>query len=319
MPEIIQPMMKIFITGGTGFIGSHVVVEMINKGHSVTILARNPQKVPALSKLPNVKIIRGDISDLRSYKSSLTGHDALIHIALNWGNTAVEMLMNEALSSVQLFQLAAESGIKNIIYTSSTAVNDWVYMDESARKLGAEASVFEHTKQNPVTYYGATKGATELYLQAIAFEYKIKTNIVRPGYTFGNPVVEGANIEADVRFSNIVKAALANAPIELIKHDGTQFIDVVDLAKIYSAILESGVAGQMYFGLGSRFITWEDIAFEAIAMTQSESELLVKHLRWPEEPALFDVTGIQRDLNLSFDGWRGIVMHLKYLIDQFKV
>ncbi|MFA9391866.1 MAG: NAD-dependent epimerase/dehydratase family protein [Prolixibacteraceae bacterium] len=308
--------MRIFLTGGTGFIGAHVVNEMLTKGHSVTILAREVNKIPALHGLRNVKIIKGDVADAKTYQESLKGQEVLIHIALNWGDTAVEMLLNDTLSSVQLFQLAAKAGVKNIIYTSSTAVNDWVYMDDKARALGEEATVFEASKQNPVTHYGATKGATELFLQSIAFEYKITTNCIRPGYTFGNPAIEGASIEADNRFVTIVKAALANEPIEIIKNDGTQFIDAGDLSKIYSAILETGIDGKMYFGLGNRFITWEDVAFETIALTQSKSELVVKDLGWPEAPALFDVAAIKRDFGFSFDSWRNIVMHLKYLIEK---
>jgi UDP-glucose 4-epimerase len=233
---------------------------------------------------------------------------------LHWGNSAVEMLMNDTKSSVQLFELAAKAGVKNIIYTSSTAVNDWVYMDESAREYGSDATVFEYTKQNPVTYYGSTKGATELYLQAIAFEYKIRANVVRPGYTFGNPAVEGGNMEADSRFSILVENAISGNPIEVIKNDGTQFIDASDLAKIYLAILDSDMNGKTYFGLGNRFITWEEVAMETLKLIGSKSELVVKDLGWPSDPALFDVAAIQRDFNMSFSSWGKIVEHLGYLI-----
>ena len=306
--------MKIFVTGGTGFIGSHIVKELSNQGHSVIVLARNIHKVPALGFLPGVKLIPGDIGDVESYIPVLSDVDAVIHVALYWGNSAVEMLMNDTKSSVQLFELAAKAGVKNIIYTSSTAVNDWVYMDESAREFGSKATVYEDTKQNPVTCYGATKGATELYLQATAFEYKIRANIVRPGYTFGNPAVAGGNIEADTRFSSIIENALIGKPIEVIKNDGTQFIDASDLSRIYLAILDSEVNGKTYFGLGNRFITWEEVAIETLKITGSKSELVVKDLGWPAHPALFDVTAIHRDFNMSFNSWRRIVEHLNYLI-----
>jgi UDP-glucose 4-epimerase len=53
--------MKIFLTGGTGFIGSYVVKELSDHGHSVEVLARNPNKVPSLADLPGVKITAGDL------------------------------------------------------------------------------------------------------------------------------------------------------------------------------------------------------------------------------------------------------------------
>jgi len=309
--------MKIFLTGGTGFIGSHVVKELSSQGHTITVLARNVQKVPALAELPGVEIICGDTGNANTYKDALKSKDALVHIALYWGDSAVEMLLNDTLSSVQLFELAAKAGIKSIIYTSSTAVNDWVYMDSSAREQGELNTVYEHTKQNPVTYYGATKGSAELYLKAIGFNYKIRTNIVRPGYTFDNPAVQGGGIESDTRFKDIIAQALKHQPIEQVKNDGTQFIAASDLAKIYSAILDSDTDNKMYFGLGNRFITWEKIALEAIALTRSKSRVVIKDLGWPEKPALFDVGSIQRDFKLSFDSRDKITGHLKYLVSLY--
>ena len=55
--------MKIFLTGGTGFIGSYAVKALVDTGHQLTILARNPQKVPKLYELPGVRIIHGTITD----------------------------------------------------------------------------------------------------------------------------------------------------------------------------------------------------------------------------------------------------------------
>jgi dTDP-4-dehydrorhamnose reductase len=137
---------------------------------------------------------------------------------------------------------------------------------------------------------------------------------VRPDYTFGNPAVKGGNIEADTRFSSIVENAVSCEPIEVIKNDRTQFIDASDLAKIYLSILGSEINGKTYFGLGNRFITWEEIAVETMKLTDSKSELIVKDLGWPADPALFDVTAIRRDFNLSFNSWEKIVEHLNYMI-----
>jgi UDP-glucose 4-epimerase len=212
--------------------------------------------------------------------------------------------------------MAVDAGVKDIIYTSSTAVNDWVYMDESAREGGEMNTVFENTKQHPVTFYGATKGATELYLNAIAFKYKIKANIIRPGYTFGNPVVTGADIQSDKRFKDIVFKAVHNEDIELIKNDGTQFIWAGHLAQIYSSVLHLNVTNMMYFGLGSKFITWEKIAQETIKLTNSKSNIILKDLGWSDKPALFDVEGIKRDFGFQFNAWDKIKEHVSYYLSQ---
>jgi len=245
--------MKIFVTGGTGFIGSYVVKALSDAGHQLIILARNPEKVPAIKKLPGVSLVQGEINNATVISKNLEETDACIHIALHWGNSAVEMLRNDTHSSVQLFELAAQAGVKEIIYTSSTAVNGWIYMDSRAKAEGEKNTVYENTKQQPVTYYGATKGATELYLNAVAFNHKLKFNIIRPGYTFGNPVIAGANTQSDMRFADIAGKAVRGEEIELIKNDGTQFIWAGDLAKIYLAVLDGKETGKMYFGLGNKF------------------------------------------------------------------
>jgi UDP-glucose 4-epimerase len=310
--------MKIFLTGGTGFIGSYILKALSDEGHNITVLARNPDKVPALRQLTGTDIIRGEIDDVYLIEQALMGKEVCIHVALHWGNSATEMLLKDTHSSVQLFLLAARAGVREIIYTSSTAVNDWVYMDESSRAGGEKNTVYENTKQRPVTYYGATKGATELYLNAISFEYKMKCNIVRPGYTFGNPVVNDANTQSDLRFHKIVENALLNKDIEVIRNDGTQFIWAGDLAKIYLAILKAERTGMMYFGLGNRFISWEEIAHETVSRVKSKSNIVVKDLGWPAKPALFDVSAIKRDFGFSFDAWARVLEHIDYYADKIK-
>ncbi|MGD2034289.1 MAG: NAD(P)-dependent oxidoreductase [Bacteroidales bacterium] len=305
--------MRIFLTGGTGFIGSHVVKHLSDLDYIVTVLARDPGKVSALHDLKGVTLIHGEINDANIIGTNLEGSDALIHIALHWGDSPVDMLLNDTHSSVQLFDLAARAGVKNILYTSSTAANDWVYMNNDPEKNPVK-KVTEATRLKSATYYGATKGASELYLTAIAFQNKIRANTVRPGYTYGNPAVPDGDIEPDDRFRTIVKKALNNEPIEVIKNDGTQFIDACDLAKIYSRVLDSDLKNRVYFGLGTKFITWEQIAGEAIRLCNSSSKLIIKDPGWPDEPVLFDVSAIEEDFGLAFDGWHGIPDHLNYLI-----
>ena len=113
--------MDVFLTGGTGFIGSYVVVELLRAGHTVTILARNPDKVPALHDLSGVRIVRGTLTDNDVIVSAMRGKDACVHVALGWGDEPVSMLSADTAPSVFIFQTAAECGVRKLIYTSSTA------------------------------------------------------------------------------------------------------------------------------------------------------------------------------------------------------
>lgn len=67
--------MTIALIGATGFIGSRVLAELVSRGHTVTAIVRNPEKVPAL---PSVKAAKGDIFDKDGLAALLAGHEAVI-------------------------------------------------------------------------------------------------------------------------------------------------------------------------------------------------------------------------------------------------
>ena len=296
--------MKIYLTGGTGFIGSYIAKELSGAGHEVIILARTPGKVPALAKLPGVRIVHADMTDNAALERAISEGDALIHNALCWGDTGPEMLVNETLSSVRIIDLAVRRKIPRILYTSSTAATGYSHRvtDENSRLI-------------PEDFYGATKGSVELFIAAYAKKNpSIAFNIIRPGYTFGGPVVEGGSTENDSRFRDIVRAAKENRVIELILHDGTQFIWAGDLARLFRMVIESDAKGETYFGLGSRFVRWEEIARSAIAMTGGKSEIVLRDIGYSDEPSLFDVSKIRRVFGFSSDPRGKIDEHLKYIL-----
>ena len=142
----------------------------------------------------------------------------------------------------------------------------------------------------------------------------MRSNVVRPGYTIGNPVVPGAPLYSDRRFREIVRNALAGSDIVLARHDGTQFIWAGDLARIYTALLRSDVSRGVYFGLSRNFTTWEAIARQVIEMTGSPSRVVLEDKGHGASPTLIDVSKIQREFGLAFDSTQQITAHLRYLI-----
>ncbi len=307
--------MNIFLTGGTGFIGSHVLAKLLQNGHKVTVLARNKNKISALHKIPNVKIVEGSIGDYRLIQKSLTGHEACIHVALFWGEPgAFNMLENDTAASVYLADTAAKAGCKQFIYTSSTAVNDYFYMIPGNEREDESKLILINSKQKPVTYYGATKAATENFLLAISYQTNMQVNIVRPGYTFGNPAIAGAPMQADERFKNIALNAKNGQDIEIIKNDGTQFIYAGDLAEIYIRILNSNINRRTYFGLSKDFYSWHEVAKEAVKLANSKSNIKIIDKGYDDEPVIFDVSEIKKDFGLEFSPSKQITEHLKYYL-----
>ena len=305
--------MKVFLTGGTGFIGSHILVKLLENGHQVTVLARNKNKIPALRKLSDVTVIEGSVGDFKLIENSVQGHDACIHVALFWGEPgAYNMLQNDTAASVFLADTAAKSGCKQFIYTSSTAVEDYFYMVPEQEREDKTKFIPITYKQKPVTYYGATKAATENFILAISYETTMKVNIVRPGYTFGDPVMEGAPTQADNRFKDIALKAKQGESIEIIKNDGTQFIWAGDLAEIYMKIINSGVNRKTYFGLSKNFVSWDEVAQQAFKLAGSKSKINIIDKGYGSIPVIFDVSDITKDFGLEFDPHDKIMEHLKY-------
>ncbi len=307
--------MKIFLTGGTGFIGSYVAMELVKHGHHVTILARNRNKVPELNKINALEIVQGNITDRKLLGKLVIGKDACILVALNYTKkTGWEVLLDDTLPTVFLSNAAAQAKVKHFIYTSSTAVNDSLYMgprDEAEKDL---KSVTSTTKQHPATFYGATKAASENFITAQSHLYPIRVNIIRPGYVFGNPVVPGGSIQGDTRFRNIVRNAVQNEPISVTKNDGTQFIWAGDLAKLYIEVLHGNMNRKTYLGLSKKFVSWYDIAKAAVEKIGSKSHVELVDKGWGEGGSFWDVSEMKKDFGLEFDPWQKILEHLDYYI-----
>ena len=305
--------MKVFLTGGTGFIGSHVAVELLRRNHQVRILARNPDKVPSLARMPGVEMVPGTMGDADGLRRGLEGVDACVHVALNYSESrGSATVLDDTVQTVALAQAAVDAGVGRFVYTSSTSVHDELY-DGSSRDPDERLLVTPALAPLPATFYGATKAACEQYLRAFSFQTPMRVNIIRPGYTFGNPVLPDAPTQADQRFAALAEKVVAGSPIRLDCNDGTQFVWAGDLARLYAAVMESDFNRRVYYGLSTPFITWASLARRMITKTGSPSELIEEGV--PAPGGLFwDVAPLRADFGLDFDPWPHLDAHLDYWI-----
>src|SRR3972149_10913474 len=233
--------MRILVTGGAGFIGSHVVRLLLESGYQVVVLDNLShgfrQNIDKRGKL-----IVGDIRDSQKTKEALKGVDAVIHMAglivvPESVADPVKYCDNNVLGAVNLLECMRDVGCKKIIFSSSACVYG----------LPDKLPIKEDAAVHPDNPYGATKAAIEVYLQTYHQIFNFDTIILRYFNPYG-PGKMGKPITHAI--PNFIKATLAKKPIPLY-WKGEQirdFIYIDDLARAHIDVLK--LSGFNIFNLG---------------------------------------------------------------------
>lgn len=234
--------MKVFVTGGAGFIGSWVVRVLVREGHSVTVFDNlstgNRDSVP-----PEAMLVEGDLEDRATVNAALAGHDAVIHLAAK--SIVPESVKNpdatfqtNLLGGHHLLETMREHGITRIVYSSTAAV----YGDP------VRVPIEEDDPTRPITPYGATKLAFEELLRSYHRQYGFQVVCFR----YFNPFGPHEHHEPETHaIPNFIRATLAGTPIPLYWQGEQErdFFYVEDIAEAH--VLGLSQDGHHYFNLGS--------------------------------------------------------------------
>ena len=219
--------MRAFVTGGTGFLGTHLVTALVARGDEVTCLVRSPAKA-ALRAWSGVRLVRGDLDDAAALREGCAGADVIYHLA---GRIAArdldEFMRANRDGTAKVLDAAAAQPPQRFVLVSSIA---------AAGPTLPGVPIDESRPPRPVTPYGKSKLAGELLLHDLSFPY----TIVRP------PVVYGEWDEALLRLFK-----LASHGIVPLLGDGSQELSVIYGADVADALVAAATsertAGRVYF------------------------------------------------------------------------
>ncbi len=143
--------MKIFLTGGSGFIGGRVIHKLVERGHEVHALARSERSAAIVQSL-GAQAYRGDVTNKESMREGMQGCDAVFHIAA-WYEIGTQDQAQAVAVNVEgtrhVLELAHELDIPKIIYTSTIAVygdTKWKLVDETFYQGGPFLTEYDRTK-----------------------------------------------------------------------------------------------------------------------------------------------------------------------------
>lgn len=232
-------MRRVCIIGGTGFIGHHLVDQLIRSDREVTVIGRNPH--PTRELPDGVLYISGDYGDRFFLRGVLQNMDEVIALAHSTvPKTSFEDPVNDILTNlpaaVNLFDISACCNIKKLVFVSSGGT---IYGKTSNLPIDEE-----HSK-NPISPYGITKLAIEKYATMFGELKDLPFVCVRPSNAYG----AGQRPYAGQGFiATAIASILEGHEVVMFGETGTvrDYIYVTDVAGGILAALEHGRVGTCY-------------------------------------------------------------------------
>ncbi|MBI2363815.1 MAG: NAD-dependent epimerase/dehydratase family protein [Deltaproteobacteria bacterium] len=247
------------ITGGAGFIGSHIGEKLVAMGERVRVLDNfSSGKRANLAGLEDkIEVIAGDILDLDAFKRAAKGASVIFHqAALRSVPFSVEnpTLVNRVNveGTLNVLTAARDAGVKRVVYASSS----------SAYGRGSMQPKKETDTPGPISPYAVSKLAGEYYCKVFSELYGLETVSLRYFNVFGPR--QDANSQYAAVIPRFIQWGLGGSPLE-VHGDGLQsrdftYIDNVVAANLQAAQTQVGIGGTFNVGQGETHTLLDSIA-----------------------------------------------------------
>jgi UDP-glucose 4-epimerase len=280
--------MRVLVTGGGGFIGSHVVDRLIGRGVTPRIfdLSASPYHSPL-----EVETFTGSITDPANLDLAMRDCDAVIHLAAvaDVGHVLADPVLAEEVNTrgtLNVLEAACRAKVGRVVYGSTT----WVYSDCAEQEVDEETPI-----PAPRHLYTATKLAGETYCAGYAELFDLESTILRFGIPYG-PRARAAGVVA--KFTDL---AFEGKPLTIAGDGSTtrSFIYVEDLADGIVAALGPEAAGRTYNLSGDEVVTILEIA-QRVQENTEDCEIV----HTPPRPGDFPGKAISNERALAELGWK---------------
>ena len=246
--------MKCFVTGATGFLGSHVARQLLARGGDLRLLIRSTSRLDNIADIAAERVV-GELRDLDSLKKGMAGCEFVFHVAADyrlWSLNSQELYDSNVEGTRNILQAARDSGVRRVIYTSSVATMGF---GNNGRLTDEKSPV---TLSNMIGDYKRSKFLAE---QLVIEAGRSGRNVVMVNPT--TPVGE-RDIKPTPSGQIVVDFLRRKFPVYI--DTGLNLVDVVDCAEGHLLAMEKAQPGERYI-LGGENLTLKQILDKLGAIT----------------------------------------------------
>ena len=230
---------RVLVTGGAGFIGSHLAEQLVRQGAEVTVLdnfrngRRENLRFPGAER---IRVVEGDILNEETTRATVAGQDVVFHLAClgvrHSLHSPVENHQVNALGTLNVLEAARAAEVSRFVYMSTSEIYG----------RAREFPITEDTTPWPLTVYGSSKLAGEHYARSYHECWDLPVVCVRPFNNYGPRAhFEGDSGEVIPRF--ILRALSGEAPV--VFGDGTVTRDFLHVADCAETLIRIAAADEL--------------------------------------------------------------------------
>jgi dihydroflavonol-4-reductase len=247
--------MKVFLTGATGFVGSHVARAYAAEGAELRLLSRATSNRAAIEGLA-ADVVVGDLRRPEELRTALRGCDALVHVAADyrlWVRDPKEMYAANVDGTRELLRIAREEGVAKVVYTSSVATMGF--------KMDASSIVDEATPVSLADMIGPYKRSKFMAEQEAIAAAKAGQRVI-----ILNPTTPIGPGDAKPTPTGRIVVDFLNKKFPAYVDTGLNLVDVAEVARMHVVALDRGTPGERYI-LGGENLTLKQILDRMSAIT----------------------------------------------------